>query len=1015
MAKSSSKVSVRAAVGVPSRLSSGLDVFLGQVPLTIYEAVPSEGHIDLWSLLYVSSAVETLTGHPPSDFYGESPAFFLFELIHPQDRGRVGAQYDRCRIIEAPVNIRYRLKHATQGYRLVEERSTFERDGRGRLHVFGTLIDITEPERHMERQADLDTTLAGLNADVAVATGQEFVQQLCRRLTVLTGVRQVGIFRVDKGRYLECLALVRDGLLQPRYGIAVAQSIFTPLADQKKMELRLDAHEQSWAILKEITHITAIRLNNRQHQWLGVLALGHDGPIKTDHALDRVLELYSDRSVTEIERLALEHRLQDSESRYRAFFDTAVQAFLVVNLQGRVVNFNRSAGNLFGLADDQEAESLDLADIFPKRQPDGRLSLVHFLRFVRQSLTRPPQPSQWSVQSLNGRPRTVTVHAVPTVLNLSERVMLTFEDITDKLEAERILQEQNELLNQRQGRLRDLVRLATRLERQASVADFMQVASKELSHQDGISAVAYLELPLQLWHPVTGTETDGDLRLDDHRAHIDQVLFDGHPRWAGQGPHWLYCPLMNNTEAVAVLVLGCRSSVCEDQEFISLLIQTLGLSIDNLLQRRSLRHQAMRDSLTKLGNRAQLHEWIRDSLQAKPDQKASLLLFDLNRFKEINDSLGHHLGDRLLCEIGPRLKEVLEPSCDWKLARLGGDEFAVFLPELTPLQSMALAERVGASLAQPYIIDSLQLQVEASIGLAYYPDQGRDGHELLRCADVAMYAAKRGGRPWVAFEASLDANTPQRIAVLSELDQALTEGQIWVAYQPVVHAKDGKVAGFEALARWEHPVLGALSPAEFIPIAEMGQGIHRITRFVLNRSLEALVRWRESSPDLYMAVNLSSRVLLDHALPSQIALLLQQHRLPGTALVLELTESTLLTDPLRAIDIINDLAELGVQVAVDDFGTGYSSLAYLKSLPIQALKIDKSFVVDLLLDPQDRIIIESTIKMAHNLGLAIIAEGVEDEATLVELMKMNCDAIQGFYFSKPIGMEDMTVWLARNV
>lgn len=1002
---------------VPERASRLLNTsheMIARLPFVVFEAVPSQVHTDLWALVYANDALAKLTGFPADDFIGENPRHHLFELVHPEDRVHVGAEYDRCRTTLSMVSMRYRLRHATDGYRLVEERSTFDRDSLGRLHSYGCLIDSRAPERQAAQLADLDSRLARLNADVAIATGQEFLQHLCRRLAHLTGVRQVGIFRVEHERYLECLSVIRDGLLLPTYGIPLSHSIFKPLIDQTELELDLKPEERTWAMLKHIHHVTAIRLDNRQHEWLGVLALGHDEPIERDDTLDRVLELYSDRAVTEIERLGLENRLQDSEGRYRAFFDTAVQASVVVNIQGRILNLNQAARTLFGLSPHHADEpDIDLQAIFPRQQPDGRSSLYHFLRFIRESVQGTVAPMRWHIRTLDDEPRIVTVHAVSTVLNLSERVLLTFEDITDQVRAEQELETHQALQEERQRRLRDLVTLATDLEREPSVADFLNGVCHQLVNQNGFRQAAFYEVgeAQWCWLPDVGSRTD-DVS-GGHAQAVQQALNAKEAHWSVDDGYWLYCPLLGHDSAQAVLVLECSRRVYEDQEFVSLLMQTIGLSFDNLLQRHTLRQQAMRDSLTGLGNRAQLHEWVHDSLSRAPRQTASLLLFDLNRFKEINDSLGHHFGDRLLCEIGPRVRQALGRDNYWGICRLGGDEFAVFLPNITPERACRLADDIGEHLRRPYLIDAMQLQVEASIGIAHYPDQGHDGHELLRCADVAMYAAKNAGRTLVEFENALDANTPQRIAVLSELDQGLKDGQLWVAYQPVISATTGRTKGFEALVRWQHPELGPLSPAEFIPIAEMGQGIHRITEFVLDSGLQALSGWRKQVPHLYLAVNISSRVLLDQNLPQNIERMLQVHGLPGTALVLELTESTLLSDPLRAVDIINDLSAIGIQVEVDDFGTGYSSLAYLKSLPIQSLKVDKSFVADLLIDPHDRVIVESTIKMAHNLDLNTIAEGVEDEATLVELVKMGCDAIQGYYFAKPLPPGEVDVWLER--
>lgn len=980
----------------------------------IYDATPSEANSDLWHLTYANEAIERLTGYPPEAFLGDTADVFLYSLIHPEDRPRVGAEYDRCRTTLSPIHLRYRLRHTNGSEYWVEERTRFKRDKDGRLHATAILQDIEEPARQAEANTRVDQLLAALNEHVAVATGQEFLEHLTRRLAFITGVRQVGIFRVEQNRYVECLALARDGLMLPRFSARIEQTLFEPLLNQAQITLDLsDRLTQGDEFMVALRHIHAFRLDNRRNQWVGVLVLDHDDAFQPDDAVARVLELYNDRAVTEIERLGLEHRLHYSEQRYRAFFDTAVLPSLVVTRTGKILDFNEAARRLLALPQGGITTELTVSDILPQKQPDGRYSIAHFMRLLRQSLQVQPDPLQLDVQSLDGYRRSVIIHAASTALYLSERVLVTLEDITERLATEHHLDVQHQLMEERQARLRGLARLATELERQPDVRTFLFACRDELFQLEGVEQLAFYRVEAKCWGHTAKTSESPAWKLEYHQATLDRVQAMGTLQLVRRQDPWLYFPLLDNGVTVAILVIECDTNLHKDQEFISLLWQTLSLAFDNLVQRLTLKRQARRDSLTGLGNRAQLHEWVAESLAQDAGQAAALLLFDLNKFKEINDTLGHHFGDRLLCEIGPRLQEVLGQEDDRGIARLGGDEFAVFMPGYGLEESWVVSERIAQALSEPYQLDGIQLQVEASIGLAHYPEQGLDGHELLRCADVAMYAAKSSGRSVVAFESMLDANTPQRIAVLSELEQALSDGQIWVAYQPVVRACDGKISGLEALVRWTHPDLGPLSPAEFIPIAEMGQGIRRITQFVLERSLSSLRQWRTLMPDLHVAVNISGRVLMDQSLPQQISGLLDRYGLPGEALILELTESTLLSDPLRAVDIINEMSTLGVQVEVDDFGTGYSSLAYLKSLPIHALKIDQSFIADLLIDPQDKVIVESTITMAHALGLQTVAEGVEDEMTLIELVKMKCDAIQGYYFSKPIPEQDVEQWLSR--
>jgi diguanylate cyclase (GGDEF)-like protein len=518
---------------------------------------------------------------------------------------------------------------------------------------------------------------------------------------------------------------------------------------------------------------------------------------------------------------------------------------------------------------------------------------------------------------------------------------------------------------------------------------------REVLHVDGVSDDWYRDAPI-LKH------TDWINQLEQVRR-SDRLSID-------KSRQRVFWPIGQSEAGYLVMVLTFAKHM-PDLELLQFYRNALALAQQGLVQRESLRLQAMRDSLTGLGNRVQLHIWIK--LALPHHNQASLLLFDLNRFKEINDSFGHQFGDKLLCKIGPRISQQLD-HVEHYLARLGGDEFALFLPGVPPEEARRIAEMLHAALAKSYVIDRLRFQVEASIGVAHYPLHGADGHELLRCSDVAMYVAKNTNRNFVEFSAQLDTTTPLRIAVLSELDAALAEGQLSVVYQPLMSAETGRTAGFEALIRWAHPIFGNLSPSEFIPIAEMGDGIRKITDFVLHRTMLNLPRWRKILPDLHIAVNISPRVLLDHQFPLNMQTLLDQYQLPGEAIVLELTETTLLVDPVRAVEIINTLSQSGLKVEIDDFGTGYSSLTYLKSLPISALKIDRSFVCDILTDAHNEVIVSSTINMAHNLGLQTVAEGVEDEATLLKMMGLGCDMIQGYYYSKAMPEQDVSAWLERN-
>lgn len=428
-----------------------------------------------------------------------------------------------------------------------------------------------------------------------------------------------------------------------------------------------------------------------------------------------------------------------------------------------------------------------------------------------------------------------------------------------------------------------------------------------------------------------------------------------------------------------------------------------------------LEYQATHDDLTQLPNRTYLYREMEQCLhQRRPDQLSALLLIDLDRFKEINDTLGHHVGDLLLRLIGPRLQTELT-DLPGTLARLGGDEFALFLPEVSNRrQALVLGHRVLDALRNEFDVDGYSTEISASIGISLCPEQAQDVSTMMRYADVAMYCAKTEMNGATLYDPEKDPHSPKRLSMMNELGRAIREDQLCLYFQPKVGLGDRRCYGFEALLRWEHPQLGFVPPGEFIPIVEMTNLIHPMTRWVLERSIRQCRIWHDRGQLLSVAVNLSARNLLDETMPRQVEELLKQYQLPSWALELEITESSIMSDPARAMTVLERLHSLGVQLAIDDFGTGYSSLAYLKRLPVQTLKIDYSFVRQMLEDEQDEIIVNSTIHLAHNLGLQVVAEGVESGPLLEKLQAMGCDKAQGYYIGRPMPERQMTDWLEQS-
>ncbi|MDH5558399.1 MAG: EAL domain-containing protein [Alphaproteobacteria bacterium] len=431
-------------------------------------------------------------------------------------------------------------------------------------------------------------------------------------------------------------------------------------------------------------------------------------------------------------------------------------------------------------------------------------------------------------------------------------------------------------------------------------------------------------------------------------------------------------------------------------------------------QQKLMEYLALHDNLTGLPNRALLMDRLEHAITAsrRANQPLALLLLDLDRFKEINDTLGHSVGDSLLAEVGTILSEPLRASDT--VARLGGDEFAILLPSVSGLtQARDIADRVADELARPFPVEGITVEVGVSIGLALYPDHGGDASELMRGADVAMYVAKRNHMTVSVYDEGKDHHSVRNLSLSGELRQAMDADELALFYQPQVDVATGKLVGAEALLRWDHPRHGLVSPEEFVQLAEQTGLIRPLTCWVIEKSLKQLTSWQERGMDIGLSINLSPRNLHEDGLAESISEKMGKRELRPELLTLELTENAIMTDPERALTAIRKLKECGVRLAIDDFGTGYSSLAYLKALPVDELKIDKSFVMHMGDDSNDEVIVRSTIDLAHNLGLSVVAEGVESELHLQTLRGLGCDIGQGFHIGRPLRIEEFHQW-AKN-
>jgi diguanylate cyclase (GGDEF)-like protein len=521
-----------------------------------------------------------------------------------------------------------------------------------------------------------------------------------------------------------------------------------------------------------------------------------------------------------------------------------------------------------------------------------------------------------------------------------------------------------------------------------------------------VTAIARLFAAVDAGDPATVLRIDND-EVDpafERISELVQAATDEHARAAQQTLLQLH---RVESAVFATTVAGFAVGLALLAAFT---VVTVGYQRALLRQSADSRRRALHDELTGLPNRVLLNERLADAVQA--GGSTAVMILDLDRFKEVNDTLGHSQGDDLLCQVAQRIRATVR--ADDTVARLSGDEFAVLLPGTGTHEALALADRLTGELHRSFVIGSVTVDVETSIGVAAsaQPDAA---DALLRGADIAMHAAKEAKTGAVLYSPDMHTGDAGRLQLLGDLRRALDAGdQLALHYQPKIDLGSGVVCGAEALLRWNHPVRGAVSPAEFIPIAETTGLINRLTVCVLRHAIGQARAWLDDGNPVTIAVNLSSRCLLDPTLVEQVTGLLHEFGLPPTLLRLEVTETAVMANPALALATLTRLHDLGIKLSIDDFGTGYSSMSYLKRLPIDELKVDRSFVAGMDSDRDDAALVRGTIDLGHNLGLTVVAEGVETAAHVAALRKLGCDVAQGYHYARPMPAAAFTGWLRQQ-
>jgi len=683
--------------------------------------------------------------------------------------------------------------------------------------------------------------------------------------------------------------------------------------------------------------------------------------------------------------------------RLRRIYEAMAGGVIVADGAGRIVEVNAAAEDIMGVAR-QQLRGLHLTDVpWSSRWPDDRpMAVEDRPSIVALSGRRGVRAVVLRVVRPDGAHRWLQVDAVPIIADdgTVEHIVISYIDLTERRAAEESLRRERDFSSAVVETARNPIMV---LDHTGRVVRFNEACER-------ISGYAEDEAR---GHTFWDLFVPADER-DTVRAIFALLL-------AGQTiepleTHW------RRRDGSLRLVAWSYATLAGDDGAPRYAIATGIDMTDRARAEQALRRQALHDALTGLPNRTLLLDRAEQAfLSAQADgTPLALLLLDLDRFAEINDTLGHHHGDALLRQIAPRLRAALRATDT--VARLGGDEFAVLLPDGDSPRAAATARGLLAVLEDPFIVDGRTLRVGAGIGIALCPDHSADVGMLLRHADVAMYVAKATHSGYAFYDAARDEHSPDRLALTADLRRAIERDELRLHYQPVVDLISGHVRGVEALVRWEHPERGLLPPDAFIYIAERTGLVIPLTHWVLHTAVEQCRDWQRQWPHLGLsvAVNLSMWSLLDPHLPDTIAALLRSHGVAPRSLRIELTETTMMTDARRSLDVLSRLSALGVRISVDDFGTGHSSLTYLKNLPIDELKIDKSFVTHMATNEADAAIVRSTVDLGHSLGLRVVAEGVMDDATWERLVALQCDNAQGYFLSPPLPAAGLDEWLVAS-
>ncbi len=685
-------------------------------------------------------------------------------------------------------------------------------------------------------------------------------------------------------------------------------------------------------------------------------------------------------------------KMDTPQEPWRSIFDSVACGLIVWNTAERSVEVNKAAQQILDgkLAEMQQVLSegavglacSDGISLAPVELLISRLLASGEAQYgVLEDFTRPDGAKCW-----------LQLDAVPVYGEdrAIREVIVTFQDVTERVQTETTLHEREQLFSVLTEQSNDLTQIID------ATGRFKYISP---SHRQ---ILGYAPEDLLGMYAFSLFHSDDVLRM--HETFADCLEVNGSLVRAEYR--------LRHADGSWLTMDGVVHNCLENPAVNGVVITARDIT-ERVAMEQELRYQAHYDGLTGLSNSTKFIDLLDQAVQVAAGQQHTLavLVLDVDRFKDVNDTFGHDGGDLLLQEVGMRLQQIIPESS--VASRLSGDEFAVLLQGADEEKVQAVAVTIQRTLEEPCRIDGYPVQIDASIGGVLYPTHAKDGLTLLRRADMAMYVAKQAHEGYALFEEAFEQHTPRRLGLIADLRRAITTDELTLYYQPKVNLGTGSVSCVEALVRWQHPAQGLIPPDEFIPLAEQTGLIKALTRWVLEEAVGQCGTWLRAGRELGVAVNLSAWDLRDVKLPERVAALLECHAVPARLLSIELTESSVMTDMRRSLDILAQLFALGVSISIDDFGTGYSSLAYLKRLPVNELKIDRSFVQQLSTSVADATIVRTMVELAHSFGLRVVAEGIEDRTVLDMLTAFHCDLAQGYYFSRPLPVQHFEQWLQK--